>query len=706
MITNMRVAVAAKVPNGDGTIQLAFIGSIVQVDSAGTPIADPSPLPYQHIYLNVLGVRLNPNVGAAEGDRNWVTISPPVQNGIGNKAGTSQTTIDLTQIGQLAAFFSNAFVKANKKNQVYSEAELLLNSANPGSIVPLCSALPSPGEGCTAYPIAFPPSSSPLSIRALLSLSLAKQAIMPLVVDITLDVPNPAEVTGNQVTVEAPTIEVVPNNSVPPPSTATPKVTPTPVAVNPYMALVTGKVTGNNGTSTVINVEPTGTSDLISPIKPFDVFSDGSYSLYVPVLPGGSTAYDFYASAPDRSFAVYSDITVRPLIPTTLNFTQTTHSSESVKGGLVDACNGGVPPGLQNATLKILEPFIPSVSPTPTPGKGSPTPIPTPNPCLAIPPPSNCVVVASAITNSGGNFPTPVPGKSSNIAAFSAIPTGFDYALIVDAPGFDHTVIPLVKPKNSSILTCVGTHDTKDKSICDLALSHGYLNGTLNLGAVTPTGTTAQVVAEDRGTNELENTIIVGVPAGQSAASFPGAGIYIPDQTDPRYAADLLTGIDLYALIDDDIAGITQTNTGHSIPVEADLPVPQACSTAVVEASLNDTTCVGHGSIEGSFDAANGGTTAVLEKPDPNLPSDLVQLISGGVGPYGDNGGSGYALCAPADDYFLQRFDNGVPSPPTPVALATPAVVPASGSTPCPGICDAGQGDACLVCTNTEGPNL
>jgi hypothetical protein len=717
MISNMRVAVAAKVPDGDGTIQLAFIGSVVQVDGDDTPITDPPPLPYQHVYLNVLGVRLNPNVGAAEGDKNWVTIPVPVLKGIGNKAGTSQLSIDLTQIGQLATFFNNAFVKANKKNQTYTEAELLLNSANPGSIVPLCSALPSPGEGCTAYPIAFPPG-SPSSIRASLigsdgnpsaGLRLAKLAVVPLVLDITLDVQSPPSVTGNQVTVFAPTIEVIPNTLVQLPSTATPKVTPTPVAVNPYMALVTGKVTGKNGSNTVINVEPTGTSDLVSPINPFNLFSDGTYNLYLPVLPGGSTAYDFYASARDRSFAIYSDITVSPLIPTTLNFTQTTHSSQPVKGSLIDACNGGVPPGLQNATLKILEPFIPSVSPTPTPGKGSPTPTPAPTPDCGAIPATDCVVVATAITNSGGSFPTPVPGRSSNLAAFSAIPVvpeGFNYTLIVDAPGFDRTVVPLVKPKNSGILTCVGTQNKKDKSICDLALSHGYLNGALNLGAVTPTDLTAQVVAEDRGTNELENTIIVPVPAGQSAASFPGSGLYIPDQADPRYADDLLTGIDLYALIDDDLSGVTQSNTGHSIPVEAGLPVPEACSTAVVEASLNDTTCVGHGSIEGSFSASTTGTTAVLEKPDPNLPSDLIQLISGGAGPYGNNGGSGYALCAPADDYFLQRFDNGVPSPPTPVALATPELVPASGATPCPSICDAGQSGACLVCTNTEGPNL
>jgi len=710
MISNQHLAVAAKIPSGDGVIQLAFIGSVVQVDSEGTPIAEPSPLPYQHVYLNVLGVRLNPNADAAEGDKNWVTIPAPVLKGIGNSAGSSQVTLDLTQIGQLAAFFNNAFVKASKKNQPYSVAELLLNTVNPGSVVPLCSALPSPGEGCTAYPIAFLPqaSNSPLSIRTQINptlsppgLSLAKLAVVPLVVDITLDVPNPVSVTGNQVVVGPPTIEVIPNSFAQLPTTATPKVTPTPVAINQYMALITGKVTGKNSSSSVINVEPSGTSDLISPVNPFNLFSDGTYNLYVPALPLGATSYDFYVSAPDRSFEVAPDVKVlaNSVLNPPLDFAQTTHSGQSVKGSLVDACTGDLSPGLQNATIKILKPYV-----APTPGKGSPTATPTPD-CELVPPASGCVYVASAITNSGGSFPTPVPGKSSNTAAFSQIPAGFNYVLTVDAPGFDHTVVPLVKPKNSGILTCVGTHDTKDKGICDLALSHGYLEGSLNLGAATPTDLLAQVVAEDRGTTQLENTINVAVPAGQPGALFPGSGIFVPDQIDPRYG-DQLTGIDLYAIVDDDLNGVTQTNTGHSIPVEANLPVPQACSTATVEASLNDTTCVGHGSIDGSLIDATSGTSVVLEKQDPNNPSDFVQLVSGAAGPYGDNNTSGYALCAPADDYYIQRFDDGVPGASTPVALATPQQVPASGATPCPGICDAGQGGSCLVCTNTAGPSL
>lgn len=702
-LSDLHFAVAAKVPSGDGTIHLAFIGNIVQVDAGGTPIVHPPPLPYQHLYLNVLGIRLNTDSGAAENAKGWVTIPAPILKGIGNKGGTSQITIDLTQNSQLATFFANFDIKANTKNQNYSVVELLLNSANPGSIVPLCSALPSPSEGCTGYPIAFPVNSV-LSIKTVPTpaLNLAKLAILPVVIDITVDVPSPPTVIGNQVTVALPTIEVVPNivATATPVGTPSPKATPTLITLNPYLALVSGKVTGKNGSVTVINAEPAGTSDLVSPIKPFNIASDGTYNLYVPALPGG-TAYDFYVSAPDRDFALANHVIVKPLVQNqSQSFTISTHSGTQVKGGLIDACNGGLPPGLQNATLKILEAVV---SPTPTPVKGSPTPTPAPIPDCGAIPATDCVIVATAITNSGGSFPTPVPGDSSGIAAFSAIPQGHNYTLIVDAPGFDRTVIPL-QAKNG-ILTCVGTHSKNDKSICDLALSHGYLNASLDLGAVTATGLTAQIVAEDRGTSNLENTINLQVPAGQSGASSP-TGMFVPDQQDQRFGGPLLTGIDLYALIDDDLNGVTQPLTGHSIPVEAALPIPQACATVSVEALLSGTSCVGHGSIDGSLADATTGTTVVLEKPDPNNPSDLVQLIGGNAGPYGNDAGSGYALCAPADDYVLQRFDDGIPGASTPVALASPAQTPAAGATPCPGICNAGQGTACLVCTNTAGPDL
>ncbi|HEX4209968.1 MAG TPA: hypothetical protein VHY56_06215, partial [Candidatus Binataceae bacterium] len=346
MISNLRPAVAAKVPAGDGTIQLAFIGSIVQVDSTtGTPIASPPPLPYQHLYLNVLGVRLNPNASAAENDKNWVTIPAPVLKGIGNKAGTSQLPIDLTQIGQLATFFNNANVKANIKNQSYNEVELLLNSVTPGSIVPLCSALPSPGEGCTSYPITFPAgtSGSPLSIHNSLTLTLAKKAVLPLVINITVDVPTPPTVTGNQVKLNLPTIDVIPNTFASPPGTATPKVTPTPVALNQYLALVTGKVTGPSGAKSVVNAEPAGTSNLVSPINPFNLFSDGTYALYLPALPGG-TAYDFYTSASGRGFELAPNVTVLPNTAANppLDFTVSDHGTVAVKGSLADACTGGL----------------------------------------------------------------------------------------------------------------------------------------------------------------------------------------------------------------------------------------------------------------------------------------------------------------------------------------------------------------------------
>ena len=340
MLADRHPVSAASVPGGDGTVHLAFIGNVVQVDADNVPIASPPPLPYQHLYLNVIGIRLNPSTQTsppiAEGDPNWVTIPAPVLKGVGNGTGTPQLSIDITQIGQLAQFFNNFNIKAKHYNQI----ELLLNSTNPGTIVPLCSALASPGEGCTPYPIGFPSGSAGSSIRTTFEFDLAKKAILPLVINITVDVQAQPSVTGNQVTVQVPTITAVPNSSDTQP-------------LNPYLALVTGKVTNGNGSSTVINAEPAGTSDLVSRINPFNMVSGGSFSFYVPALTAG-TAYDFYASANDRNFGLANDVTVLPNVVNTppLNLTLTTHGRAAVKGGLIDACNGGIPPSLQNASLR------------------------------------------------------------------------------------------------------------------------------------------------------------------------------------------------------------------------------------------------------------------------------------------------------------------------------------------------------------------
>jgi len=664
LLGDWRPAAAAKVPSGDGTVHLAFIGNVVQVDASNVPIANPPPLPYQHLYLNVIGIRLNtstdPNV--AEGDKNWFEIPAPVLKGVGKGTGTAQLTVDITQISQLANFFNNANIKAKQYNQI----ELLLNSGNPGSIVPLCGALASPGEGCSSYPIIFP--SGGASIRTTFLFNLHTNTVLPLVIDITVDVPAQPLVTGNQVTVQVPTITAVPNSDDTQP-------------LNPYLALVTGTIKNGNGSSTLVNAEPAGTSDLVSPINPFNTVSGNRFSLYLPALPTG-TAYDFYVSANDRAFGLANNVIVVPATNTPLSITLPTRARATVKGSLVDACHGGIPPALQNATLTMLQPVT-----QPTSGA-------TPD-CTLAP----CVAVATAGTDPGGNFPTPVPGDGNGTESFTAIPQGLDYVLIVNAPGFDRTVIPVIH--KSTTLTCVGTQDTKNNAICNLALSHGYLDGSLDLSAPTVVPLNAQVVVEDTGTSNLENANTVTIPAGQTQATFSGtAAMFVPDQGDPRD----LSGFDLYALIDDDINGVGQSNTGHSIPVEAAVPVPSACATVIAN-TLADITCVGHGSIEGSIADATAATTAVLEKPDPNLPSDLVQLISGLAGPYGLDGSSGYALCAPADDYFLQRFDHGIGGAPTPVALAAPAQ-PTASSTPCPSICQAGQGASCLVCTNTAGPSL
>ena len=233
---------------------------------------------------------------------------------------------------------------------------------------------------------------------------------MPLVINITLDVPTPLTVTGGAVAVDQPTIAVIPNSlaTYVPPSPS-PKATPTLVPINPYLGMVAGQVKSTNGTRGVINAEPTGTVRSDQP--------DQSVQHRQSTAPTSSTFPRCPAAPPtismlhanDRDFGLVSNLLVVPnAVPSPTNFTLNRRiAGRQVKGSLIDACTGDIPPALQNATLKILEAVV---SPTATPGKHSPTPTPTNTPDCGAIPATDCVVVASGVTDPGGSFPTPVPG--------------------------------------------------------------------------------------------------------------------------------------------------------------------------------------------------------------------------------------------------------------------------------------------------------
>jgi hypothetical protein len=90
--------------------------------------------------------------------------------------------------------------------------------------------------------------------------------------------------------------------------------------------------------------------------------------------------------------------------------------------------------------------------------------------------------------------------------------------------------------------------------------------------------------------------------------------------------------------------------------------------------------CVGHGSIIGNVANADLGASVVLEKLDPEGPTNdnEVQITSSLVqnqSPTDSDATNRYSFCAPADTYQVQKFQ--IPSPvPTVVPSASPTAVP------------------------------
>ena len=85
--------------------------------------------------------------------------------------------------------------------------------------------------------------------------------------------------------------------------------------------------------------------------------------------------------------------------------------------------------------------------------------------------------------------------------------------------------------------------------------------------------------------------------------------------------------------------------------------------------------CVGHGSVRAAWNA-NLGTSVVLEKPDPAIPGNLVQITTRPVVNQTENPTptNNYSFCAPGGDvYAVQRLQLPTPEPSeTPLAAPSP----------------------------------
>jgi hypothetical protein len=714
LLADLNRARAAKVKTGFGTVVVGFTGSVVQVDSQDNPIPNPPPLPFQHVFINVISVRLNPSTSdtVSDGVGGWQTI--PVPAGVGNSTtsglvqtglnfggnvsntqvitlgeGRSEIQIDAAQLPQTPIIFNAFPVRANNYNQV----ELVLDSStfpvsvsnqngnqqtvsNAGNVVPLCSVagLQSSGDGCNVYPIAIYNPGSTIGI-AHTPVEVGRQGLVPLMINIQVDVESPAGANGGPILIQ-PKISVVQNSGT----------SQSGQPLNQFLGLIQGTV--NNfatDNKTIVTAELPGTDNVV---EQYNVQSTGNtagkYTLYLPA-PADGASYDLYASGPGRAYDLKSAVTVPPGSQNIgVDFNTPTENAVTLNGTIKDAC---VPQSaVEAATMQLLEPD-PAISPVPD--------------CTANPP-TGCVVVATSASDEGGNYP--LPGSGRVPAPFQNVPLNQNqnYTMVINSAGFDPLVTAVQTSGNN--LTCPGGSG----GTCNFLLNHGYLTGSLSLLSASSSPLSAMVMAEDSGTNNIQNFAQVIVPPSQGTADF---SMLVPDG---------VGNFDLFATVQDDLEGqpqlqsmhTPQENTGHSIAAVADVPAPAACATTTAPI-LGPVSCLGHGSLEGGLNDPTDLTSVVLEKPASNN-SDLVQTVTGVVGQFGSASSGGYAMCAPPEsDYTIQRFDNSVAGEATAVGpMNTPVVVPTAPPsasftpTPCAGICDNGQGTSCLICTETGGPNL
>ena len=676
-----------------------------------TALAGAGAAAYQRVLLNVVEVRMNPinNATISEYDPHWVTVGVPAATGATLAAGFINTglgfggmlfggttqaligqgraelQIDLNALQNIAQIFNIQSVTSN----TYYEFELILDPLVPGNLVPTCSG--SAGEGCIAYNAVLDPSIANKIIKGYISggIEIAKQNISPVVVGLYTNVGPPPFGSTGVITITPQIFQI--NNQLTQQSLNAGFTNPGPV--------LTGTITGTvqypagkgafNATARpeTVTAEISGTNQIVESVA-LPVSCNGKdtcpFTLLVPATSGG-TAYDVYAAGKVTSFGVASNQIVTAGGTTAAPTLKIESRVTSTFGGKVtDECAAGA--AIPAATLQILVPD-PAVS-----GADCATS------------PVGCVSVATAQTDETGNFP--MPGNGFLHAPFNQLPDdkSATYTLSVTAAGFSPFLEPIT-PQPSKY-KCPGTNI---KGICNISLGHGTLTGTINVqipagAAPTLPQVNVLVMAEDHGTNNIENVQALTIPAGATSNTQVPFTMNVPFNTTTPAAA-----LDVFATAQDVFNGVPQTTTGHTYGVAANVLNGAAkCSDAAsVVPNILTIECVGHGSVTGSVTNVGGDTSVVLSKaappPTAGATPGYVAVQTSVIAPPPSSTSGSYAICAPPDVYQLTAYSSGVAGTAAPVTVSTP--VPISPSpTPCPQVCDSGQGSACLICNGTQGP--
>jgi hypothetical protein len=641
----------------------ARAGKTAQVEVGFVGVPPPN---FQNVLLNVRSVRINPKVDAGPGNARWQGI--PVPPGIGNAGQTADLQIDLNASQNLPQLFNTAAVQPG----TYKVAELLLDPDNPGTLVPNCPLAPPLGatnDGCISYPIQLAANSSVINVSNASGLiSPANGTTTPLILQVAVMINSAPTTPGGAYTVTV-TLASPPTNPL-------------------EMGTVTGSVNVKTGTGSgtsplgkvrklSVTAEAIGTNTAVATV----LVKNDKFTLELPAASNSGTLYDLaLAGGADT----YQALRLPPLYPTgTLTdqvFTPTgSETLGNITGTISDNCVATKP--IVGATLQLLIP---------------PDTVTSPLPDFCVNSPDQCITVATANTDNGGNFP--LPGTLTVPAAFENVPvTGYDtkkpYVMEITAPGYDPLIVQALPSgsaggKKGGACQCPSTGTppypctpgtSTTFAACNLALNTGYISGSIPIVAPNPGQTTlVQVFAEDHGTNNIENALASPVNVTSSNPGKVSFTLNVPPSV-PTF--------DLFATTIDTYQGISDPFPGHTFAVLSDVtgpaepPVPGACSTvsAAFEPS-QQIDCVGHGSVTGSVANANLGTTVVLSKQDP-ASGDFVQITNTQVQNQLPNAGPNnlYSFCAPADTYWLQTVQI-----PTPEPSVTPSAAPTAEPTGSP----------------------
>lgn len=605
-------------------------------------IADgPSPS-YEEIVLNVVSVRLNPSTDAnvSETDKHWVTIAAPAPF-VGSPQPTMETPVDLNQLNNQAIVFATGKIDAKTYNQI----ELVLDPNNPGYVIPLCGFAGTAAEGCINYPLKLAVPNT--NLRATFPVTVEQNATVPLLIDIT------------------PTITAIPTSST---GSFTANVAMSVASVpNPAVGTITGTITG--GDNVTVSAELSGTSTVVATAKE----SSGSYTLTLPASPVG-TLYDLFASGSGTSLGVKSEVMVTQNGTTTVDFTLSSSSHAGLRGTITDGCTGA---DLQGVNLELLVPD-PTFSPNP------------PSDCSGLQPPAGCVVVATAQTGSNGQYPVTNAFTNSNNTPFQSLPINTNYTLRVSYSGYN---LGLMKVSTSgSALKCLTSGFPNDA--CSFQLERATITGSVSVSPAPTVPLNVLVVAEDHGTNNIENVATATVQPGLTTGAF---SISVPDNSSTESP---VSSFDLFATAQDTFGGRTvqlstdNPTTGHTIGVVSDVAGAAKCQTSTDMPTIGGIDCVaGNGSIAGTTSTYDSQTSIELSKSG-------VQLMQSGVGLGSSNAGD-FNFCAPSDGtaYTLQRYENNSPAGMTTNVTVAPSTTVMQ---PCSSICPTGS-NTCFVCTNTSG---